>query len=114
MIKIKICEYNHSIYIYINENCSILILHDDICFSNVNSYSKKSKDIPLYEFLFASKYEEDRNVIKNINDDIRENCKTCNSYYHCKKIEDGLINYQKTNEIIKELKELIKNSSEID
>lgn len=114
VIKIIIYELFDHLYASINEDCSISFLHNDICLSNSHLYDKHAKKIPLYEFILASKYKNERNAIKLINNDIRYHCKECRFYSNCKAVEEGLINYKETNKVIKELKELIKNNSEID
>ena len=114
VIKIIIYELFGHLYASINKDCSISFLYNDICLSNLHIYNKHAKKIPLYEFILASKYKNERNAIKQINNDIRNHCKECRFYSNCKTVEEGLINYKETNKIIKELKELIKNNSEID
>lgn len=114
VIKIKIYEFYNNLYASINKDCAICFLYKDICLSNSYVHNKQVKEIPLYEFILASKYKNERNTIKKISNDIRNHCKDCRFYHNCKTIEEGLINYKETNKIIKELKELIKNNSEID
>lgn len=114
VIKIIIYELVDHLYASINKDCSISFLRNDICLSNSHIYNKYVKEIPLYEFILASKYKNERNTIKLINNDIRNHCKECRFYSGCEAIVEGLINYKETNKVIKELKELIKNNSEID
>ena len=85
----------------------------------VFTYEKNelTKQIDLYKVLFNEelKIKLFKNL-KFIPDDIIENCKKCSAYNRCKQEikMNMLINYEHTNQILKEYKELIKNNSEID
>lgn len=85
----------------------------------VFTYEKKElkEQIDLYKILFDEELKG--KLLKNLKyipDDIIENCKKCTEYKRCKnEIKmNMLINYEHTNQILKEYKELIKNNTKID
>lgn len=85
----------------------------------VFTYEKNEsiEQIDLYKILFNEKLKKQLfENLKYIPDDIIENCKKCSVYGRCKKEikMNMLTNYENTNEILKEYKELIKNNTEID
>lgn len=85
----------------------------------VFTYEKNElkEQIDLYKIIFDEKLKKQLfENLKYIPDDIIENCKKCTAYKKCKNKNkmNMLINYEYTNEILKEYKELIKNNSEID
>lgn len=113
-------EYIKKNYIIIPlENITLCITHEKICLYDLNYKDfkqnfKNIKELDLYELIFNKEYEKQKKYIYSTFDITKDNCEFCNFYEKCPMKRDVEKNKDKINDILKELRELIKNNSEID
>ena len=113
-------EYVKQNYIIIPlDDITLCINNEKICFFDLShkeiiKHFQNIKELDLYELIFSKEYTYRKNKINNVLDIIKDNCELCSFYEKCPFKLNIKRNKEKINSILKELRELIKNNSEID
>lgn len=113
-------EYVKKNYIIIPiENITLCITHERICvydltYNEFKQNFKNIKELDLYELIFGKEFEKQKTYINNTFDITEDNCSLCHFYIDCPMRRDIRENKEKINNMLKEIRELIKNNIEID
>lgn len=109
-------EYVEKNYIMIPlENVTLCITHKRVCVYDLSEQEftknfKNIKSLDLYDLIFNKEYIEAKNNINNTLDIIKDNCEFCDFFVKCPMKRDIERNKGKINNILKEIRELIKNN----
>lgn len=90
------------LYIFITPNCYLQI--GDSLFCSSSHIPEDVIKIQLYEIPFNDKFV---NILKHLPNTVEESCSNCYFYHDCKRSETIVKYSNKTNKIIKTLKEII-------
>lgn len=109
-------EYVKKNYIIIPlNNITLCITHERICLYDLSEKEffqnfSNVKELDLYELIFNKEYIEQKKQINNVSDIFKDNCKLCSFFKKCPMQGEINENKEKINNILKELKKIIKDN----